>query len=140
VQAVLFTVGTDCYAVPIGQVRQVVSAPVIAPLVTSPASVRGLFNLRGEIVPLLDVAKLLGLGDANRVDGAVVVNTPEGPAGLAVTGVPKRVELAAPTGASELPGTAGTYLVDGRVVVLLHLGELLGSLGRTTADARARTA
>ena len=136
-QAVLFAVGKDRYGLPIEDVRQVVAAPVLTPLVTAPAGVRGLFNLRGEIVPLLDVATLLGLGPGSGVDSVVVVNTEHGPAGLAVNGVPKRAELGTPVGISELAGTTGTFLVDGQVVVLLDLEGVLDAMQR--GHDRART-
>ena len=42
----------------------------------------GLFNLRGEIVPLLDTAVLLGIGRTESVVFAVVLHTHQGPVGL----------------------------------------------------------
>ena len=43
-------------------VREVVASPEVALLVTAPPFVLGLFNLRGQIVPLFDTAALLGVG------------------------------------------------------------------------------
>lgn len=110
--AVVLPVGSDLYAVPIDCVREVVAAPVLTRLVTAPAPVLGLMNLRGEIVPLLDTAALLGVGRVDIVAFAAVLHTPWGPAALAATGLPVRALLGAPSGASELPGTAGVYLLD----------------------------
>jgi len=62
--AVLLPVGADLYAVPMGWVREVVAVPPPTRLVTAPPLVLGLFNLRGQIVPLLDTAALLGLRSA----------------------------------------------------------------------------
>lgn len=126
-QAVLLPVGADAYALPVDWVRQVVAAPPVTPLVTAPSMVLGLFNLRGEIVPLLDTAALLGVGSVDAVAFAVVVNTPQGPAGLATTGTPERVVLDTATAASELPGTTGAFHVDGRIVVLIDPAVLLGA-------------
>jgi purine-binding chemotaxis protein CheW len=132
-QAVLLPVGADSYALPVECVRQVVAAPAVTPLVTAPSVVRGLFNLRGEIVPLLDTGTLLGIGRIDAVAFAVVVNTPRGPAGLATTATPEGIVLDTPTTSSELPGTTGVFHVGGRVVVLVDPAVLLGAerLGET---------
>jgi purine-binding chemotaxis protein CheW len=122
---VLLPVGADVYAVPITSVREVLKAPAVTQLVTAPALVLGLINLRGEIVPLLDTAALVGVGAAGTVAFAAVMHTPHGPAALAVTGFPQRAELGAPCGPSELPGTVGTYRLDQQVVVLLDPAVLL---------------
>ena len=118
-------VGTESYAIPIEWVREVVSTPEVAPLATAPSVVLGLFNLRGQIVPLFDTARLLGVGSVTPVVFAVVVQTPSGPAGLAASALPRRALLSAPTGSSELPGTNGTYRAEHRVAVLLDLAVLL---------------
>lgn len=123
--AVLLPVGVDLYAVPIESVREILSAPSVTPLVTAPALVLGLINLRGEIVPLLDTAALLGLGTVGTFSFAAVIHTPDGPAALAVTAFPQRAELGSPSGPSELSGTVGTYRVDQLVTVLLDLAVLL---------------
>ena len=61
-QALLLPVGDDLYALPMDWVREVVAAPTVTRLVTAPSVVLGLFNLRGQIVALLDTAALLGNG------------------------------------------------------------------------------
>lgn len=124
-QALVLPVGDDLYALPVGWVREVMAAPVVSPLVTAPAVVLGLVNLRGQIVPLLDTAALLGLGEPASTEFAVVVACPQGPIGLAASGLPHRGELDDPIGESELPGTAGLYRVDDRVVTVLDPAALL---------------
>jgi purine-binding chemotaxis protein CheW len=138
-QAVLLPVGADVYAVPIDWVREVMAAPLLTILVTARPIVLGLFNLRGEIVPLLDTGALLGLGvgRTERVAFALVLQAPHGLAGLAATSFPQRAMLNAPSGPSELPGSAGTYRLGRQVVVLLDPAVLLASeqLGATLAGA-----
>jgi chemotaxis signal transduction protein len=140
-QAVLLPVGAELYAVPVEWVREVVAAPTVEPLVTAPPLVLGLFNLRGEIVPLFDTAALLGVGPAGPVTFAAVIHTPQGLAGLAATGLPQRALLDTPTGPSELPGTNGAYQLDQRVAVLLDPAVLLTPErlgGRAVPDTAAR--
>ena len=139
----LLPLGPEWYAVPVESVREVVAAPSVAPLVTAPPVVLGLFNLRGQIVPLFDLAVVLGVGSVDTtgtVAFAAVMQTGDGPAGLATTGLPQRAVLAASIGPSELPGTNGTYRVDGRVVVLLDpdlllTAERLGGRGQEALTA-----
>jgi chemotaxis signal transduction protein len=126
-QGLFLPVGGDLYALPVEWVREVVAAPVVARLVTAPSIVLGLFNLRGHIVALLDTAALMGIGTIGTTAFAVVVNTPQGPVGLATTDVPQRGPLDLPAGESELPGTSGLYQVAGRIVVLLNPAALLTS-------------
>jgi purine-binding chemotaxis protein CheW len=124
-QALLLPVGDDLYALPVDWVREVVAAPTVTRLVTAPSIVLGLFNLRGHIVALFDTAALLGIGKIGKTAFAVVVNCPQGPAGLATTGLPERGVLDMPVGESELPGTSGLYRMDQRVAVLLDPASLL---------------
>ncbi|MDQ1629541.1 MAG: purine-binding chemotaxis protein CheW [Actinomycetota bacterium] len=138
-QAVLLPVGADMYAVPVGWVREVVAAPPLTPLVTAPPLVLGLFNLRGQIVPLLDTAHLLGLNGSDPVAFAVVLQSPRGLVGLAATAFPQRATLGVSTGPSELPGTAGTYRVQRQIVVLLDPDALLASERLGAASSREDT-
>jgi hypothetical protein len=126
--AVLVPVGADLYAVPIGWVREVVPAPSLTPLVTAPSMVLGLFNLRGEIVPLLDTATLLGVGRTDSVAFAVVLHTGHGPAGLGATASPRRALLDDYLGPTELASSEGSYRVGDSVAVLLDVQSLLDSL------------
>jgi purine-binding chemotaxis protein CheW len=124
-QALLLPVGSDLYAVPLAWAREIVAAPAVTRLVTAPTVVLGLFNLRGQIIPLLDTAALLGTGTTERPEFAVVIDGAKGLAGLATTGVPRRETLGAPAAASELDGTTGQYRVGQEVATLLDLAVLL---------------
>jgi purine-binding chemotaxis protein CheW len=138
-RVLLVPVGPDLYAVPMDGVREVVRAPLLTRLPTAPALILGLFNLRGEIVPLLDTPALMGLSRLPGWSFAAVVRSSLGPAGLAATALPESATLGEPVGASEAPATAGTYAVpplirrlEGRLgrrlAVLLDIEELLGGV------------
>jgi purine-binding chemotaxis protein CheW len=130
--AILVPVGADLYAVPIDWVREVVTAPPLTRLVTAPAMVLGLFNLRGEIVPLLDAATLLGVGHIDAVAFALVLHTHLGPVALSASAFPERALLDEPVGPSELANSVGSYRVNDRLAVLLDVDGLLNSV---TLDA-----
>jgi chemotaxis signal transduction protein len=142
IRVVVLPVGPDSYAVPIESLREVVAAPALTGLVTAPSLVLGLVNLRGEIVPLLDTAALLGVGALSNVAFAAVLRTPAGLAALATTGLPQPAVLGAPAGPSELPGTVGAYQVESGVTVLLDPEAVLTPerLGGTELRDGARPA
>jgi purine-binding chemotaxis protein CheW len=124
-RALLLCVGDDTFAVPMAVAREVVVAPKLAVLSTAAPTVAGVFNLRGEVVPLFDTAMLLGLGTIPSVEYVAVVETKLGPAGLAMTEVGESVELGDPIGATETPGTLASYALGTRVVVMIDVGTLL---------------
>jgi purine-binding chemotaxis protein CheW len=124
-RVLLLRVGEDVFAVPMAVAREVVVAPKIAVLPTATAAVAGVFNLRGEIVPVFDTSALLGLGTIPSVSYVAVVETGLGPAGLAMTEVGESVELGEPIGVTETPGTVASYALGARVVVTIDVETLL---------------
>ena len=124
-QALLLPVGDDLYAVETSQVREVVAAPELTALPTAPRSVLGVFNLRGEIVPVFDLANLLGLGTTPAHSYVAVVDTGLGPAGLALTDVARTADMGEPVGGSDTPGTVATYAIDQQLAVLIDMATLL---------------
>lgn len=57
-----FELGDELYAVPIGKVREIVGgAPRLTPIPNSPAFLKGLISLRGDVLPLVDLRKEFGL-------------------------------------------------------------------------------
>jgi purine-binding chemotaxis protein CheW len=135
---VLLPVRADLYALPVEWVQQVVAAPSVTRLVTAPSPVIGLFNLRGEIIPLLDTAALLGIGRLTSPAFAVVLHSSLGPVALAATELPGNLSLDGPAAASDLPGTAGTYQAGELLLVLLDPSTLLAAgRFRETAPATA---
>jgi chemotaxis signal transduction protein len=58
----VFTLAGDEYVVAIELVRELVAPAPLTPLPGAPPSVRGIFNLRGAVVPLVDLGAKLGVG------------------------------------------------------------------------------
>jgi len=140
VEALLLRVGADLYALPVGWAREVVGAPAVTPLATAPSLLLGLFNLRGQIVPLLDTAAVLGTGRTATTTYVVVVGTAQGLVGLATTALPRRELLDEPAGPTELAGTTGLYRVGHEVAALLDPTVLLSPEGLRGNAARAELA
>ena len=60
-QLVVFLLDSEEYGVAIGEVHEVIPTPKITPVPNSPAFILGVINLRGKIVPVLDIEKRFNL-------------------------------------------------------------------------------
>lgn len=60
-QFLRFSVGPDAYAVRIELVREILEVGQMTPLPLMPTFVRGVMNLRGAVVPVVDLAARLGM-------------------------------------------------------------------------------
>jgi purine-binding chemotaxis protein CheW len=73
---VTFRMGSQMFGVPVQRVQDILVPDRIAPVPLAPAEVRGLINLRGRIVTVIDVRIRLGLKDeraaSNRAMGVTV--------------------------------------------------------------------
>jgi purine-binding chemotaxis protein CheW len=128
VLALLLPVGAETYAIELGDVREVLEAPGITGVPTAPASVLGLFNLRGEVMVVLDTGVLLGGDAGGDVEAVVVVDSPLGCAGLAATASTRTVELGETIGVSRRPSGRGRYRVGRTLVTLLDLPRVIESV------------
>ena len=61
------------YLVPTGMVREVEEIGAITPVPATPPWLRGVMNLRGTIVPVIDLAHFLGLTGTSAVGGEALI-------------------------------------------------------------------
>jgi purine-binding chemotaxis protein CheW len=61
VQLCAFRIGGEDYAVDVMRVREIIHPLPITPVPRAPAFVEGVVRLRGEVIPVLDVRKRLGV-------------------------------------------------------------------------------
>lgn len=61
VRICLFTIGTDTYAIPVDLLIEIIIPQKIFPVPTTPSHVLGVINLRGTIVPIVDIRPILSL-------------------------------------------------------------------------------
>ena len=54
-EVVVFEIGGQLYGLPASDVRELLRAVAIVPLPRAPAVVEGVINLRGQVVPVLDI-------------------------------------------------------------------------------------
>ncbi len=60
-QALTLVIDNSEYAIPILRVREIASYGMVTPVPTTPTWIRGVMNLRGTVVPVVDLAVKLGL-------------------------------------------------------------------------------
>ena len=58
-QWVAFRLGPEVYGLPIESVREIVRVPEVTPVPQAPEHVAGVMNLRGHIIPVVDLGKRL---------------------------------------------------------------------------------
>jgi purine-binding chemotaxis protein CheW len=64
VQLVTFEMYGEAFALPILDVREIILPTAVTPVPQAPAFVEGVINLRGQIIPVVDLRKRFGLAPA----------------------------------------------------------------------------
>jgi purine-binding chemotaxis protein CheW len=73
-QVVVFRLGAEEFGVPIDSVQEIVRVPeTLTHVPKAPASVEGVINLRGSVLPVIDLRRRLGLDTIARNDGQRIV-------------------------------------------------------------------
>ena len=131
VQVIAFRIGGELQACDILLVQEVVTKSAIHPLPDMPEHLLGVLRLRGELVPVLDVAPALELKlEAGRAPAVLVTEVEGGRVGVAAEAV-HEVMTVPPGAFREAPVTGGGgYLVgvarvDAQLVNLIDLAEIL---------------
>src|SRR5712691_7502796 len=87
-EALVFGLGRELYAFPANQVHEVRPLGLLTTLPGTPAFLAGLINVRGRIVPVVDLRPVLGLNADTPSTSVVLVTHRSGNIGLLVAGRP----------------------------------------------------
>jgi purine-binding chemotaxis protein CheW len=68
-----FLLGQESYGLPVLEVREIIRLVPITPVPQMPAHIRGVINLRGKIVPVVDLRVRLGLAATELNERACIV-------------------------------------------------------------------
>ena len=95
-QFLSFSLGDQAYAIAIEHVREITGMQRFTPVPDVPSFVRGVINLRGTIVPILEIRQRLGLPtyDYTNRSCIVVVDLDGAPIGLLVDSVQEVANIA----------------------------------------------
>ena len=101
-QIIVFRQGSEEYGLPINQIKEVVLTPNITRMPQTPAYVKGVANIRGNIIGIIDLEEKFGLKEAattketnKSVNYTLVVESDEFKVGILVTEVPNTLSVQA---------------------------------------------
>jgi purine-binding chemotaxis protein CheW len=137
VQMVSFTLDDVEYGINILSVHEILRMPDITRLPNSPSYIRGVINLRGNVIPVVDVRERFGLPDAviTPLTRIIVIEVEERLVGLLVDNVYQVVRVPDKNidPPSELIEGVSEDFIKGiarhsnRLIIMLSLGKLLFS-------------
>jgi purine-binding chemotaxis protein CheW len=132
-QLVIFSLGTEEYALPITRVQEIIRYTEPRSVASRARWIRGVINLRGNIVPVCDLAERLGLG-LERPESAkiVIVETAAGIAGVIVDEVDEVLTVTTEQ-LEDVPTADAAYVdaiakVGDRLAILLNPDGLLAGV------------
>jgi purine-binding chemotaxis protein CheW len=117
--------GGEHYAIPVDGVLEIAEHSQISEVPGAPPEVLGVRNLRGQVIPVIDLATGLGLQSSSEKERIVVVEDSGRLAGLAVDSV---VDVGTLGEEVDSPCLRGALLVDGALVGAIDVAALFGRL------------
>jgi purine-binding chemotaxis protein CheW len=134
-QLVIFELGNESFGIEIANVESIIKMQVITRMPRSLPYVEGIINLRGVVIPVIDLEKRFGLlaHERNHETRIVIVSLCDKKLGLIVTAVSEvltvddSVIASAPTIVTTINSAFidGIARIDSRLVVLLNLNQIL---------------
>lgn len=134
-QLVGFKIGKEYFGVDIASVQEIVRVPEITQVPETPFFVEGVINLRGRIVPVIDLRKRLRLGTAEkkRSNRVLIIEQNKRTVGLIVDSASEVLKLSSES--IELPpemitGVGVEYItgvgkLGEQIIILLELTKIL---------------
>lgn len=130
----MFTLGLEEYAVQISYAQEIIRIPKLTKVPSTPDFFEGVFNLRGKVIPVLDIKKRFGFAQSERNDDnrLLILNLDGMELGLIVDDVSEVIKIDDQTihGISdEIAGISknsiqGICLVDQRIIMILDAEKL----------------
>ena len=98
VQLIVFRLANEEYAIPIDHIKEVVITPGIAKMPHTPSHIKGVANIRGNIIAIMDLEEKFGLGDHLTPSNSghhftLVIESEDFKAGILVKEVPNTLSV-----------------------------------------------
>lgn len=151
-QLVVFGLGKEEFGIDISRVREIVRLQNITAIPQSMDFVEGIVNLRGQIVPIVDLCKRFRVAGSDKIEESsrriIVVNMAEQNIGILVDGVSEILripdESIEPTPPIVAGGVAAEFIkgvakVEDRLIIFLDLDKIFSveekeALAQATGD------
>jgi purine-binding chemotaxis protein CheW len=132
-----FTLGQEEYGIDILKVQEIRGYDSVTRIANSPAFIKGVINLRGTIVPIVDLRLKFNLSDVtyNEFTVVIILNVTQRTIGIVVDSVSDVIQLSgeqirpAPDfgAAVDIRYVTGLGTVDERMLILLDIEKLVNS-------------
>lgn len=134
IQVVGFRIGSETFGVRISNVREIVRVPEITSVPNAPDYLEGVINLRGKIIPVMDLRKRFGQAEVqpDKKNRILVVDLDGKLVGLIVNAASEVLKI--PPSEIEAPGSmlqegeagfvTGVGKLNGRLIILIDLHKL----------------
>ena len=132
-----FTLGNEEYGIDILKVQEIRGYDAVTTIANSPAFIKGVINLRGIIVPIVDMRIKFNLGkvDYNQFTVVIILNLANRVMGIVVDGVsdvitltPEQLKPAPEFGTSlDTQYITGLGTVDDRMIIVIDIEKLMSS-------------
>ena len=150
-QLVVFDLADEVYGVEINTVREIIRMQAVTSVPDAPEFIEGVMNLRGSVIPIVDLRKRFGLpaGEMTADTRVVVVDISGQGIGVIVDAVTEvlRITESSIEPASSVVTTEDSYYIQGiakltdRLLILLDIEKALGEeVGRIHEVAPTATA
>ena len=132
-QIVVFKLGQEEYGLSIGQIKEVVITPVITRMPQTQPFVRGVANIRGTVIAMLDLEQRFGLLEENATQDngnyALVIDSAEYKMGVLVKEVPNTLSIStnsieqvfASDSESQSSYITGIVKLDKRLIIMIDI-------------------
>ncbi len=129
-QLVLFSLGSEEYAISITQVKEIIQYKGATKIPSTPEYMEGVINLRGKVIPVIDLALRLDLATAKADDKrALIIETTGREIGLMVDEVTEVIKIQDSAIEPAPTGTGSGYIRgigkdENRLLILLDVDKL----------------
>ena len=118
----------EAYAVPIGNVVEIASLGDLTAVPGARQEILGVRNLRGQILPVIDLAQLLGLKPVAPPGQLLVAESGSIKAGFAIDEVSHVGELPDPSEGADSDFLLGAVIHDGQLFAVIDVPRIFSSL------------
>ena len=140
-----FMVGSECFAVPLLKVREVIGMPEVTAIPQAPNHVVGIINLRGQIITIFDLRSRLNASTKGEQPTVIICEMPFGQMGMIVDLVSSVLSAESEQISEVPPGSRAAnhdfitsiYSHEEELILMLDVEKVIGRDVRVASTASA---